>query len=84
MSVTAEPRRLRGEIPPLSATPAPRELEVADCIAKGMPYSQIAKAMGITSGTVKVYAAKFRERLGLHRRAEIAAWVLEQRKASGQ
>lgn len=83
MSVTTESQRLRGEPPPLSSTPAPRELEVAQCIAKGMAYKQIAEAMGITAGTVKVYAAKLRERLGIQGRMEIAAWV-EQQKANAQ
>jgi DNA-binding CsgD family transcriptional regulator len=52
-----------------------RELEVARLIAQGMTNREIASELGIAAKTVSAHVEHILARLGVLRRAEIAAWV---------
>lgn len=52
-----------------------RELEVARLIAQGMTNRQIADELGIAVKTVSAHVEHILGRLGVLRRAEIAAWI---------
>jgi DNA-binding CsgD family transcriptional regulator len=52
-----------------------REREVALLIARGFTSRQIADHLVISERTADTHAGHIREKLGLHSRAEIAAWV---------
>lgn len=54
-----------------------REWEVASLIAQGLTSRQIAERLVISVRTADAHAAHIREKLGLHSRAQIAAWVVE-------
>lgn len=54
-----------------------REKEVLRQIAKGQSNKMIARKLGITEGTVKVYVKNLLHKLGLRSRVEAAVWVLE-------
>jgi len=64
-SVEEEPWR------PLTA----RELEVARLIATGSTNAEIAAALGIAPKTASAHVEHILAKLGVARRAEIAAWV---------
>jgi two-component system nitrate/nitrite response regulator NarL len=51
---------------------SPREREVADLVAKGLRNRDIAAALGISEGTVKVHLYRVYERLGISSRTELA------------
>jgi two-component system nitrate/nitrite response regulator NarL len=51
---------------------SPREREVADLVAKGLRNRDIAAALGISEGTVKVHLCRVYERLGISSRTELA------------
>ena len=51
---------------------APRERELVKCIRKGMRNREIAKQLGVTEGTVKVYLHRVFEKLGVKNRTELA------------
>ena len=55
----------------------PREREVAGLIARGLTSPQIAEALVISERTADAHADNIRSKLGLHSRAEIAAWATE-------
>jgi DNA-binding NarL/FixJ family response regulator len=57
---------------------APREQEVAFLIARGLTNRQIAKLLVISEHTVATHVSRVLKKLGLHSRAQIAAWVMEQ------
>jgi two-component system nitrate/nitrite response regulator NarP len=56
---------------PFSAL-SPREREVADLVAKGLRNRDIAAALGISEGTVKIHLYRVYERLGVGSRTELA------------
>ncbi len=70
-------RQARGRLPeeapwhPLST----RELEVARLIAAGLTNPAIAQALGIAPKTVSAHVEHILAKLGVSRRAEVAAWV---------
>lgn len=51
-----------------------REQETLALIAKGLNNKLIARELGITDGTVKVYVKSLLRKLNLHSRLELAAW----------
>ena len=51
---------------------APRERELIKCVAKGLRNREIAKQLGVTEGTVKVYLHAVFEKLGVSNRTELA------------
>jgi DNA-binding CsgD family transcriptional regulator len=53
----------------------PREEEVLGLIGMGYPNEQIAEKLGISAGTVKNHMMSIYDKLGLHTRREVIAWV---------
>ena len=60
--------RFDGARPPL----APRERELIRFVAKGLRNRDIAKELGVTEGTVKVYLHGVFDKLGVRNRTELA------------
>jgi predicted ATPase/DNA-binding CsgD family transcriptional regulator len=58
---------------------SPRELEIAALIAEGLTNVEIAARLVISKRTVETHVAHIKTKLGLARRVEVAAWVLEGR-----
>jgi len=58
---------------------APREREVAALVARGLTNRQIAKELSISERTVHTHVRRILGKLGLGSRAQITAWVIEQR-----
>ena len=50
----------------------PREQEVASLVAKGMKNREIAEALGIATGTVKIHLMHIFEKTGIRDRFELA------------
>jgi pimeloyl-ACP methyl ester carboxylesterase/DNA-binding CsgD family transcriptional regulator len=68
------------------AGPAPRltgrELEVADLIAQGLTNQAIARRLSVAPRTAEAHVENIRRKLEVRSRAQIAAWVTEQRLRS--
>jgi DNA-binding NarL/FixJ family response regulator len=60
---------------------SPRELDVASLVAGGLSNKEIARALGITEGTVEVHMNKLLRKLGARNRY---ALLLEARKDAEQ
>lgn len=54
-----------------------REQETLKLIAKGLNNKLIARELGISDGTVKVYVKNLLRKLNLHSRLELSVWVHE-------
>lgn len=52
-----------------------REGQTLALIAAGMSNKQIGRKLGISDGTVKIYVKNLLQKLCLHSRLELAAWV---------
>jgi two-component system nitrate/nitrite response regulator NarL len=52
-----------------------RERQTLTLIAQGLNNKLIARELGISDGTVKVYVKSLLRKLNLHSRLELAAWV---------
>jgi predicted ATPase/DNA-binding CsgD family transcriptional regulator len=70
--VEARPARGEGTFP-LS----PREVEVAQLIARGLTNRQIAEALVVTEGAAANYVHRVLTKLGFTTRAQVAAWAVE-------
>ena len=57
----------------------PREREVAEEVAKGLTNRQVATELGISERTVHAHVRRILRKLGLGSRAQITAWVIEER-----
>ncbi len=55
-----------------------REVEILECIAKGMSNKVIARELDISDGTVKVHVKHLLKKLGLRSRVEAAVWMVGQ------
>lgn len=53
----------------------PRHITLARLIAGGWSYKEIATKMGLTHGTVRLYAAELHKLTGLDTPVQIANWV---------
>ena len=66
---------------PASADPlaalTQREREVAHLAARGLTNREIAAALGLAEGTARVHVEHILGKLGLHSRAQLAAWAAE-------
>jgi two-component system nitrate/nitrite response regulator NarL len=51
-----------------------RERQTLELISKGLSNKLIARELGISDGTVKVYVKNLLRKLDLHSRLELAAW----------
>jgi len=56
-----------------------REQQTLALITKGMSNKLIARELGISDGTVKVYVKNVLRKLNLHSRLELAAWAHSQK-----
>ena len=56
-----------------------REWEVAELMAKGLTNSTIASQLRIRRSTVSSHVVHILGKLGVHSRAQVAAWVIERR-----
>jgi len=68
---------------PASPSPGPRltgrELEVAGLIAEGLTNHAIARRLSVAPRTAEAHVENIRRKLQVRSRAQIAAWVTEQR-----
>jgi non-specific serine/threonine protein kinase len=62
--------------PPPWAPLTERERQVAVLVAQGLSNRQIAERLIITTNTAGVHVVHILDKLGLHSRAQIAAWVV--------
>lgn len=67
--------RLAGRLPLSNLTS--RELEVLELIAKGMTNGDIAAALGISNGTVKIHVNNILSKLGVSDRTQATATALQ-------
>ena len=56
-----------------------RELEVAELVAEGLTNQAIARRLSVAPRTAEAHVENIRRKLQVHSRAQIAAWVTEQR-----
>lgn len=63
------------EAHPLHNEMTQRENQTLQLIARGKSNKLIARELGISDGTVKVYVKSLLRKLNLHSRLELAAWV---------
>jgi pimeloyl-ACP methyl ester carboxylesterase/DNA-binding CsgD family transcriptional regulator len=56
-----------------------REFEVAELVTEGLTNHAIARRLSIGPRTVETHVENVRRKLGVHSRAQIAAWVTEHR-----
>jgi DNA-binding CsgD family transcriptional regulator len=72
--------------PRLTDRPGPRltdrEREVAELIAEGLTNHSIARRLSVAPRTAEAHVENIRRKLQVHSRAQIAAWVTEQRLRS--
>lgn len=54
---------------------SPREQEVANLVAQGLSNREIGQTLFIGRRTVDTHIQSIFNKLSLHRRAEIAAWI---------
>ncbi len=73
----------KGTTPPKRHTqPAvltPRELQVAELVARGLSNKEIAHALVLSPRTAEGHVARLLDKLGFDSRARVAAWVAERR-----
>jgi len=55
-----------------------RELQVAQLVAQGLKYKEIASSLGLGYETVKTYATRVRRKLGVNSKVGIAMWAMKQ------
>lgn len=72
LDVLGEPS---GQGPRLTA----RELEVAGLVAQGLTNHSVARRLSVAPRTAEAHVENIRRKLGVRSRAQIAAWVTEQR-----
>ena len=62
---------------PQAPTLKPHQREIALLVGHGLTNAQIAARLGTTPGWVGMQIGRIVQRLGLTRRADIAAWALQ-------
>jgi DNA-binding CsgD family transcriptional regulator len=62
---------------------SPRELEVAGLVAEGLSNPAIARRLYLSRPTIAHHVAHILAKLGFASRAQIAAWVVQQRSGQG-
>jgi predicted ATPase/DNA-binding CsgD family transcriptional regulator len=79
-----EDRRASSRAPAAADEPlTKRQLEIASLVAEGMSNRQIAERLVVSLRTVDGHVEQILARMGFARRAQIAAWVAEQRSVAG-
>jgi DNA-binding CsgD family transcriptional regulator len=56
---------------------SPRELDVARLVAEGATNAEIADRLKISPKTVSAHLGNVFERLGIHKRAQLARYIAE-------
>ncbi len=74
----------RRKTPSPFAALTPRERTIISLVAEGHRNRDIAAALGITEGTVKVYLHTLYQKLEIENRTELAVLVLRQRGGEGR
>lgn len=69
---TTQPAQHGGRRPRTASGLTPRQLEVLKCVAVGMSNQEIARALGITTGTVKLHIHTILALIGARNRTEAA------------
>jgi Response regulator containing a CheY-like receiver domain and an HTH DNA-binding domain len=72
----ARQEAVRRKIPSPFASLTPRERTIVSFIARGQRNRDIAEALGITEGTVKVYLHALYQKIGIENRTELAILAL--------
>lgn len=75
-------RQLRAQQPaagPTGSPLSPRELEVAQLVARGLTNKQIAQALYVSERTAENHVQHILTKLGLRNRSQIAAWASSDR-----
>lgn len=75
----ARQERARRAVPSPLAVLTPRERTIVALIARGQRNRDIAAALGITEGTIKVYLHALYQKLGVENRTELAVLALKHR-----
>src|SRR5262249_43037466 len=70
--------------PPLIGELTPREREVLTLVARGRNNHSIAKALGISEGTVKGYVSAVLDKLGVEDRTQAALFAVKHRLVDGE
>jgi two-component system, NarL family, nitrate/nitrite response regulator NarL len=52
----------------------PRERDVLECVADGCSNAELARRLGVTYDTAKIYVKRLRAKLGLKSRTAMAVW----------
>ena len=60
-----------------------REIEIAGLVAAGMTSPAIADKLFLSERTVETHLTHIMTKLGFSSRAQVAAWIAEQGRASG-
>jgi two-component system, NarL family, nitrate/nitrite response regulator NarL len=71
---------IAGEKPNPFTSLAPREAEIVEHVGRGLRNREIAQAIGMTEGTVKVYLHTIYQKLGVENRTELAILALEEKR----
>lgn len=61
-----------------------RERDLCDCVARGMRNAEIAGALGLTEGTVKMYLVRLFDKVSVHSRTELALWWADVKRKQGE
>jgi len=80
LALLATPLRARPDPAARPARPGPgrltpREAQVSELITEGLTSREIARRLGITRRTADAHAEHIMTKLGVHARAQVAAWV---------
>jgi non-specific serine/threonine protein kinase len=67
-----------GSMPPAPARLTPRELEIAELVARGLTNRQIAAKLVIAQRTAEGHVERILTKLGFSSRTQIVAWVIEE------
>lgn len=62
---------------------SPREGEILDCLADGLPSKQIATRLGMSVRTVETHRHNIRRKLRLAGQAELIRYAVERRRGTG-
>ena len=65
-----------------AAALSPREVEILDCLADGLPSKQVATRLGMSVRTVETHRHNIRRKLRLAGQAELIRYAVERRRGS--
>ena len=57
-----------------------REMEICECVSRGLDNKQIGKQLGISEHTVKTHLRNIYSKTGIHDRANLAIRILNSDK----